>query len=66
MKSIYFFCVGLNVSLCAQATWKGVEHWIKARKSGHIDLVDFGLPFCDRLPHVINLEPSIALVKSNG
>ena len=39
--------------------------WIKARESARVDLVDFGPPDRDQT-HVINSEPSIALVKSNS
>ena len=60
----FFFCVGLNKPLCGQATWHRVEGWIKVGKSMSVDMVDFGPPDRDQ-KHVINLEPSIVLVKSN-
>ena len=39
--------------------------WIKARESARVDLVDFGSLERDHT-HVMNSEPSIALVKANG
>ena len=64
-KIFFFFRVGLNVSLCAQAMWQHMERWIKACESVHVDLVDFGPPDHDQM-QVINSEPSTALVKSNS
>ena len=52
MKSIYFFSVGLNVSLCSYATWQCVEGLIKACKSARIDMVDFG-PLDHNQVHVV-------------
>ena len=61
----FFSHVGLKVSLCTHATWRCMRHWIKARESALLDLVDFSLPYRDQT-HVINSEPLITLVKSNG
>ena len=47
------------------ATWQCVGCYIKVRESGVVDLADFDPPDHDQM-HMINLEPSIALVKSNG
>ena len=42
-----------------------MECWIKARELARVDLVDFGPLDCDQM-HMINSEPSIALMKSNS
>ena len=64
-NSFYFFRLGLNVSVCAQATWQRVQCWIKVRESARVDLVEFRPPDHDQM-HVRNSEPSIASVKSDG
>ena len=57
--------MGLKNSLCTQAKCQLERCWIKAHKRVRVDLVDFGPPDRDQV-HVGNLEPSIALVKSDG
>ena len=64
-ESLQFFHVGLMHSLCTQVTWQLEWSWIKARKIARVNLVDLSPPNRNQT-HVINLEPLIALVKSNG
>ena len=55
----------LNTFVYAQATWQSLGRRSIVRKSAFIDLVDSSPPDCDQ-KHVINSEPSIALVKSDS
>ena len=57
--------MGLSVYVCVQVTWQRVERWIKMQELSRVDLVDFNLPDRDQT-HVLYLESSIALVKSDG
>ena len=57
--------MGLNTLVCAQATWQSLGHRIIVHKSALIDLVDSNPPDSDQ-KHVLNSEPSITLVKSDG
>ena len=54
--------MGLNVFVCAQATWQSMGCSIKVRESALVDLLDSSPPDCNQM-HMLNLEPSIALVK---
>ena len=63
--SFHLFRVGQNIFLYVQATWKSVGHWIKARESAHVDLVDSGPTYHDQT-HVLNSELFIVLVKFDG